>query len=45
MTGNGVPDLIFSSNPASEVCIFRNEQGQPSEGGVALGTGVNFTLY
>jgi outer membrane protein assembly factor BamB len=45
MTGNGVPDLIFSSNPASEICIFRNEQGKPPAGGVALGTGVNFTLY
>ena len=45
MTGNGVPDLILSSNPASEVCIFRNEQGKPTDGGVALGTGVNYTLY
>ena len=45
MIGNGVPDLIFSSNPASEICIFRNEQGKPPAGGAALGTGVNFTLY
>jgi outer membrane protein assembly factor BamB len=45
MTGNGVPDLIFSSNPASEICIFKNEKGEKPEGKVALGTGINFTLY
>ena len=45
VTGNGVPDLIFSSNPASEICIFRNEQGGKPEDKVALGTGTNFTLY
>ena len=42
LTGNGVPDLVYSSNPASEVCIFRNERGRPPGGGVALGTGVNY---
>jgi len=45
MTGNGVPDLILSSNPASEVCIFRNEQGGKPEVKVPLGTGTNYTLY
>ena len=45
LTGNGVPDLMFSSNPASEVALFRNEQGKPPAGGVPLGTGVNYTLY
>ena len=45
MTGNGVPDLILSSNPASEVCIFRNEQGGKPEDKIPLGTGTNYTLY
>jgi hypothetical protein len=45
VTGNGVPDLVFSSNPASEIALFRNEQGKPPRGGAALGTGVNYTLY
>jgi len=45
LTGNGVPDLMFSSNPASELTIFRNELGKPPEDGVPLGTGVNYTLY
>jgi hypothetical protein len=45
MTGDGVPDLIFSSNPGSEVCIYKNEQGKRPEGEVALGTGLNYTLY
>lgn len=45
LTGDGLPDLIFSSNPGSEVCIFKNEQGKSPEGHVSLGTGVNYTLY
>jgi hypothetical protein len=45
MTGDGVPDLILHSNPASEVCVFRNETGRRPEGEVALGTGTNYTLY
>jgi len=45
LTGNGVPDLIFSSNPASEIALFKNQQGKPPQGGSPLGTGVNYTLY
>lgn len=45
MTGDGVPDLIFSSNPGSEVYIFKNEQGMKPVEKVALGTGLNYTLY
>jgi hypothetical protein len=45
LTGNGVPDLMVSGNPASEVCLFRNAQGKPPQGGAPLGTGVNYTLY
>jgi outer membrane protein assembly factor BamB len=44
MTGDGSMDLIFSSNPVTDVCIFRNECGKPAAG-VALGTGDNVTLY
>jgi hypothetical protein len=44
MTGDGRMDLIFSSNPVTDVCIFRNECGKPAAG-VALGTGDNVTLY
>lgn len=45
MTGNGAADLIFSSNPASEVCIFANEMGAKLDAPLPLGTGTNFTLY
>ena len=45
MTGSGTADLIFSSNPASEVCIFTNEMGKKPDRPAALGTGVNVTLY
>jgi len=45
MTGNGVPDLIFSCDPASEVCVFQNEMGAKPDRPIPLGTGANFTLY
>jgi len=45
VTGDGREDLIFWSDPASEVSIFRNETGQAPDRPVPLGTGVNFTLY
>jgi len=41
----GVPDLIFSSNPGLEVCIFKNEQGKKPEGEITPGMGKNYTLY
>ena len=45
MTGDGREDLILWADPASEVCIFRNEMGKTPNRPAALGTGLNFTLY
>ena len=44
MTGDGRADIIFTSNPVTEVCIFRNERGTPDPR-LPLGTGDNVTLY
>jgi len=44
MTGDGIPDLILHTNPANEVCIFRNVQGRRKPDS-QVGTGNNFTLY
>ncbi len=44
MTGDGRTDLIFSSNPLDDICIFRNEAG-PVDAGAPLGMGTNVTLY
>ncbi len=43
-TGNGVPDLLFHSVPASEIYIFKNENGRRIAG-IPLGTEKNFSLY
>lgn len=45
MTGDGVPDLIFSTNPGSVIYIYKNEKGKKPEGGFPLGTEMNYTLY
>jgi len=45
MTGNGIPDLIFSTSPGSVVYVYKNENGSKPKGGFQLGTGVNYTLY
>lgn len=45
MAGSGRSDLILSGNPASDICVFRNEMGKTAGRAVPLGTGVNFTLY
>jgi hypothetical protein len=44
MTGDGVPDVIFHTSPASAIYIFKNETGRKMDG-IELGTGKNFTLY
>ncbi len=43
--GDQVPDLIYSTNPATTVYIYRNEFGAKPSGTTVLGTGVNWTLY
>lgn len=43
MTGDGVPDITITA--PHMVYIFKNEKGQKSEKGTALGCGPNFTLY
>ena len=45
MTGDGVPDLLLSTNPGSAVYIFKNENGEKTSGPTEPGMGVNFTLY
>ena len=45
MTGDGVPDLLLSTNPGSAVYIYKNENGKKTAGATELGTEVNFTLY
>jgi len=45
MTGNGIPDLIFSSNPGEHVYIFRNDNGKLPSPPHPLGTGNRKTLY
>ena len=45
MTGDGVPDLMLSTNPGSVVYIYKNENGKKTAGATELGTEVNFTLY
>lgn len=45
MDGDGAQDILFSTNPATTVYIYRNEQGARRPGQVPLGTGVNWTLY
>ena len=45
MTGDGVPDLIFTTVPAKVVYVYRNEKGRRLARGVPLGTGKNFSLY
>ncbi len=44
MTGDGIPDVLFHTVPAREICIFKNERGRKVPG-VRLGTEENFTLY
>jgi pimeloyl-ACP methyl ester carboxylesterase len=45
MDGDGAPDILYSTNPATTVYIYRNELGARRPGQVPLGTGVNWTLY
>jgi hypothetical protein len=45
MTGDGVPDIIFSTDPAQEIYIFKNPGKKKPAKKSPLGTGVNFTLY
>ncbi len=45
MDGDGVADVIYSTNPAATVYVYRNEHGARPAGPVPLGTGVNGTLY
>ena len=43
MTGDGIPDLALVTE--STLHIYRNERGSKPSEPVALGTGLNFTLY
>ena len=45
MTGDGVADVIFGTNPGSVVYIYKNKAGQKPTHSVPLGTGTNVTLY
>lgn len=45
MDGDGVPDVLYSTNPATTVYVYRNQRGAKPAGTVPLGTGVNWTLY
>ncbi len=45
LTGDGVPDVIYGTNPGTVLFIYKNESGKKPEGDVPLGTGVNVTLY
>ncbi len=45
MTGDGVSDIIFATNPGSVVYIYKNEKGKQPDHPVPLGTGMNVTLY
>lgn len=45
MDGDGVPDVIYSTNPAATVYVYRNEQGVRPAAPGPPGTGVNWTLY
>ncbi len=45
MDGDGVPDVIYSTNPGTTVYVYRNEHGAKPAGVIPLGTGVNWTLY
>ena len=42
--GDHVPDVIYSTNPAATVYVYKNEHGTPDKT-VPLGSGVNWTLY
>ena len=44
MSGDGVADIIYYTNPGTVVYIYKNTKGKPSRK-VPLGMGVNFTLY
>jgi hypothetical protein len=45
MDGDGAQDILYSTNPATTVYIYRNELGARRPGQVPLGTCVNWTLY
>ena len=45
MTGNGVPDVVFSADSGHEVYIFRNENGAASAPGLPQLTKLNYTFY
>jgi len=45
MTGDGVPDVILTTQTCSAMYIYKNEKGKKPAKPPPLGTGVNFTLY
>ena len=45
MNGDGLLDVIYSTNPGTTVYIYKNEHGTKPAGPIPLGTGVNWTLY
>ncbi len=45
MTGDGVPDIIFSTDPGKEVYIFKNQRPKTENDNLQLGTKANYSLY
>ena len=45
LTGNGVPDVLFSADHGSTIYLYRNQRGAMSAPGLPLLTEVNYTLY
>ena len=43
MTGDGVADLILAT--PENIAIYKNTRGRKPDTPLALGTGINFTLY
>ena len=45
MTGDGITDVIYYTNPGTVVYIYKNQSKQKSENKIPLGMGINYTLY
>lgn len=45
MTGNGINDVIYYTNPGTVVCIYKNQSALKPKQKTPLGMGVNYTLY
>jgi hypothetical protein len=45
MTGDGIPDVMFTTRNCSAVYVYKNEHGAKPAKPAPLGTEANFTLY